>query len=325
MIKRLTGGLGALLVLLAGAAQAQEIVPEDVEIVPRPAEIMPRASQSLLLDVAYNGAQYIAVGERGHVLASVDGKVWAQAPVPVRAPLTAVHFPRPGIGWAVGHDGVIIATRDGGRSWQLQHFDPNDEFPLVFLDVLFLDEQRGFAIGTYGLMIETRDGGLNWQDAEAPEIREEELHLNAMVPLADGTLLVVGETGMMGRSTDGGQTWERLESPYESSLFGALPYGHLGAVVFGLRGNAFVSDDVGSGQWRRIDTGTVASLFGGTRLADGGYALVGLNGTILLLDREARVRKRIAEPQGKPLAAAIQIPTGLLVVGEAGASVVPLD
>ena len=315
-------GALALSVMATAAVSAQEIVPEDVPVVPRPAEIMPMASKSLLLDVTFNGGQYVAVGERGHILASTDGENWAQVNVPVRSPLTAITFNGDTHGWAVGHDGVILGSTDGGKTWVLQNFDPDDEFPLQFLDVHFVDQQRGFAIGTYGLMMETRDGGLNWEPSDAPAIRDEELHFNAMVPLNDGSLLLVGKTGMMGRSTDGGESWERLESPYESSLFGAAAHGDAGAVVYGLRGNVFATTDVAAGEWRRLDTGTVASFFGGDRLPDGGYVMVGLNGTILTVDAAAQEVRRSSDPEGKPLAGVTPIADGLLVVGQGGANVI---
>lgn len=310
----------ALLMLAAAPVGAQEIVPEDVPVVPRPAEAMPLASQNLLLDVVNTGERYIAVGDRGHILGSVDGRNWAQVEVPVRAALTGVSFPTPKRGWAAGHDGAIVHTTDGGKTWALQNFEPDLEVPI--LDILMIDEQVGYAIGAYGLFRGTRDGGVSWDEVEAPEVRDEELHFNALVRLNNGDVLMVGETGMMGLSRDRGDSWERLESPYESSLFGAQPLGDAGAVVFGLRGNAFATDDVRGGEWRKIPTGTVASLFGGASLPNGGVAMVGLNGTILQTGPDARRVSRSSAPAGKPLAAVIATAEGLLVVGEAGASIV---
>lgn len=87
-----------------------------------PAIHVPSASQSLLLDVARTGDRIVAVGERGHIIYSDDyGETWAQAEVPVRVMLTAVTFPNKGaIGWAVGHQGVILISQDGGLSWSKQ-------------------------------------------------------------------------------------------------------------------------------------------------------------------------------------------------------------
>ena len=83
--------------------------------------VMPLAPQSLLLDVQFIGGRLLSVGERGHILLSDDlGENWTQARVPSRQMLTAVHFPVPRRGWAVGHDGLVLASIDGGDSWVVQ-------------------------------------------------------------------------------------------------------------------------------------------------------------------------------------------------------------
>ena len=48
------------------------------------------------------------------------GATWQQSKVPVSSDLTAVYFVNDRKGWAVGHDGVILATSDGGAPWTLQ-------------------------------------------------------------------------------------------------------------------------------------------------------------------------------------------------------------
>ena len=72
------------------------------------AEIKPLAAKSLLLDVARSGTRYVAVGARGDVLLSDDGRDWRQAEVPTRATLTAVSAVDANV-WAVGHDGMLAA------------------------------------------------------------------------------------------------------------------------------------------------------------------------------------------------------------------------
>src|SRR5882762_2682236 len=84
------------------AADAPATVPVSVK--PRPAEIMPRASQALIMGVANTGDHLIAVGDHGEILASNDGRNWAQLEVPVRSPLSAVSFADKQNGWVVGHD-----------------------------------------------------------------------------------------------------------------------------------------------------------------------------------------------------------------------------
>lgn len=300
-------------------AAADEPVVEAAEapeapVKPRDAEIMPLTPKNLLLDVVRNGDGYVAVGDRGGIIRSADGATWEQVKVPVRAALTAVTFADAQHGWAVGHDAAIVATRDGGSTWELQHFDPAAEKP--FLDVLFLDAQRGFAVGAYGLFMKTEDGE-TWTEAEAPAIREEEMHFNSIVRLGDGSLFIAGESGMLAVSGDQGQTWQKLSSPYESSFFGALPAGDKGALVYGLRGNVYVTQDVRANKWTKLETDSVASMFGGTVLPSGDYALVGLNGVILVASPSGDVRT-LQTPTGTPLAAAVPVNGGLLAVGESG-------
>lgn len=328
------GMLGSAAIMAAAvfSAQAQEpesLAPEPAEaeapaaeVKPRPAEIMPLTPQGLLLDIERTDGQFVAVGDRGGIILSNDGREWTQAPVPVRAALTAVHFPDPQHGWAVGHDSAIVATRDGGKTWTLQNFDPALEKPL--LDVLFLDASRGYAVGAYGLFLQTENGGQTWTEVDAPSIREEELHFNALTRLANGDLFIAGESGMLAVSGDGGKTWTRLRSPYDSSMFGALPVGEKGVLIFGLRGNAYLSKDPRGGQWTKLETQSVASMFGGTVLPGGELAMVGLNGVILITDAGGRVRA-LQTPAGTPLAAAIPRDGGLLTVGESGVQPIALQ
>lgn len=317
------GILGAMLIAVATLpAHAQDEEAPAVAVKPRPAEIMPLTPKSMLLDIVQANGQLVAVGDRGAIVVSKDGKDWTQVASPVRSALAALYFADADHGWAVGHDSSIVATKDGGKTWTLQLFKP--EFEKPFLDVLFLDNQRGMAVGAYGLFYVTADGGASWVEAEAPSIMEEEVHFNAITRLNNGDLLIAGETGMMGMSSDEGATWVRMTSPYESSLFGALPLGEKGALVFGLRGNAFFTTDAKAGKWTKIETDSVASMFGGASLPGGESAMVGLNGVILIANAEGQVRT-VNTTAGTPLSAALAHGGGLLAVGESGVQSVKLN
>jgi len=256
--------------------------PAAAPVKPQPAEIAKLASRGLLLDVTNSGKHLFAVGDRGTLLVSNNARDWAQVQTPVRSALTGITFADETIGYAVGHDAVILKTSDGGKTWVLQNFQPELEKP--FLAVLTLDADNVIALGAYGLMYRTSDGGTTWNEVDAPAIREEELHLNGIAKLGNGSLLVVGEQGTMGLLGDSGGSWEKLTSPYDGSLYGAIAVGNEGALIFGLRGNVYRSDNVKAGGWTQVNVDTVASFFGGTALPDGGVALVGLAGKVLRLD-----------------------------------------
>ena len=103
--------------------------------------IAPLATRSLLLDAQRVENIMVAVGERGHILISEDnGDSWKQAQVPTKATLTGVYFIDSKNGWVVGHDQVILRTKDAGKSWELVYENIEAESPL--LDVFFLDAEH---------------------------------------------------------------------------------------------------------------------------------------------------------------------------------------
>ncbi|MGH8444693.1 MAG: WD40/YVTN/BNR-like repeat-containing protein [Solimonas sp.] len=287
-----------------------------------PAEIMPRTPQSLLLDIKNTGDHLVAVGDRGAILVSNNGKDWAQVEVPVRAALTSVVFADPQHGWAAGHDAAIVHTDDGGRTWKLQNFQPELEKPV--LGLLALDAQRAYAVGAYGLMLATSDSGTTWSPVDTLGFNEEELHLNSIAKLNNGDLFIAGEQGLLAFSTDAGKTWKKQASPYDGSYFGVLPHGEKGALIYGLRGNVYVSADARSGKWTQLKTGTVASMFGGASIPGDGEMLVGLNGVILTVSAEGETRL-LQTPAGTPLSGVVPYGSAALVVGESGVQPIKLQ
>lgn len=286
-----------------------------------------KAASALLLDITYAGKRLVAAGDRGHILYSDDsGATWAQAKVPTRQMLTAVYFVDDKHGWAVGHDALILATSDGGKTWTQQYENREGEVPL--LDVWFEDSQHGFATGAYGALLETTDGGQNWEDVADRLDNEDGIHLNAITHIEGSGLFVVGEMGGMFRSSDMGETWERVESPYQGSLFGVVSGGEPGVVVaFGLRGHLFRSADFGD-SWQAIDlldgSDVVESgLADGNLLPDGRIVVVGHGGTVLSSEDKGQSFKLFSRPDRRSLSGVVANPDGnLVLVGQSGVRVV---
>ncbi|PYS50667.1 MAG: hypothetical protein DMF68_06465 [Acidobacteria bacterium] len=61
-------------------------------------------------------------------------------------------------GWAVGAQGRIFITNDGGRSWREQQSNVRADL----YDVKFVNAVEGWAVGAEGTLIHTLDGGLRW-------------------------------------------------------------------------------------------------------------------------------------------------------------------
>ena len=327
--------LGGAIGLPATAVAAGDAAVDQ----PRPSILAKLAERTTLLSLAEAGQRLVAVGQRGHILLSDDqGETWRQVTAPHNEMLDRVRFRSASHGWAVGYDATIVATTDGGESWQLQHFDPEAR-PLF--DVLFLDEQRGIAVGGYGTYLTTADGGSSW-DVGEPSIAEVGAHFNTLRQLADGTLVMVGERGMMARSSDEGRSWEMLDSPYVGSLFGLLPYGDRGIMAFGMRGNVYVAEDISACRtidpmdfdpfmaetvednakladmgWRHISTPTTEGLFGG-RIHDGTAVLVGVNGEAVRVNAASGTVERLESGADESLNDAILVNGRWLAVGRRG-------
>ncbi|MFK7887198.1 MAG: WD40/YVTN/BNR-like repeat-containing protein, partial [Gammaproteobacteria bacterium] len=306
-----------------------------------------RATNSMLLDGVRAGEQLLVVGEHGHIIVSNDdGQSWAQIDVPTRSALTGVDFADANTGYAVGHDAVILRTRDAGASWERVYFDPELQTPL--LDVWVDSAQRAIAVGAYGLYLETNDGGETWErrpffseplprpegeaeeaasdeDAEDEEYEDdyvdpefgEEFHLNQIVAAADGTLYIAGETGRHYRSDNNGTTWYRLRPPYNGSFFGTLPLGGDALLAYGMRGNVFRSDDKGA-SYTAVDTGVNALLTGGFQTDAGKLLLVGLAGVVLESGDGGNTFSlhRQADRSGNMMV--LPVGSGVVLMGESG-------
>lgn len=310
---RQAGALLLLLTLPLAAQDSAQPAADDPSVLA--SEQMPRASKSLLLDVVRTSSGMFAVGERGHIVSSGDGKTWSQVNTPTRSTLVAITAVGDKL-WAAGHDGVILHSSDGGKTWAAQRRDPfmlaagenpADHDPRQgkpLLDILFTDENNGIAIGAYSLMLVTSDGGSSWTpkqvlapaaaantpaapmegdvfSAEDLQLDEEsDPHLNAIASTGPSGLIIVGERGTVLRSDDAGTTWRKLPFPYKGSMFGVLSMGGGRLLTYGLRGNVYESINDGA-SWSKVPAQGSVSLMGGTALENGGAVLAGGNGTLL--------------------------------------------
>jgi len=309
-------GIGLTLVVgPVGTAIAQD------EATPEAAVMARLASRTLTLDAFAVDGAYVAVGERGHILISTDGgETWQQQQVPTRTMLTGVYFHDRNLGWVVGHDSAILRTADGGVTWELVSWAPEDENP--FFDVWFSDADNGVVIGAYGGYYETTDGGTTWSSRW---ISEDDWHLHKIVPSHGGRLYIAGEAGSVYRSDDNGENWVTLPTLYQGSYFGVLPLEGDNVLLFGLRGHLFRSENAGE-SWEELETGTVAMLTDGQLLGDGTVLITGLGGTVLTSSDGGRSFELHQQANRRGISAAVETGDGaLLLVGEFGVKTAALS
>ena len=164
---------------LASRPSRQVSVPNNdsphVQSVAPPARLAP-PDDACLCDVAFVDPRHgWAVGDHGVILHTIDGgRQWSPQESGVACTLNSVCFIDDRIGWAAGgmawpflHDtsGVVLATRDGGATWQ--------RVPVLLPalhKIRFVTDRQGWAIGCSSPMYPggvflTRDGGRSWQPA----------------------------------------------------------------------------------------------------------------------------------------------------------------
>lgn len=314
-------------------------------------------SANLYLDAARAGTRVVAVGDRGHIVYSDDeGQHWQPAETPTKVLLTAVCFADARNGWAVGHDAVVLGTRDGGASWQQQFSDvlgandAEDDFAdddyddldldnyddygdfsedagavepdtsgAPLLDVVCLSKDRAVAVGGYGYLVETSNAGNDWFKVLDRIENGSGWHLNAITQVPNSsTLLVAGERGLLLRSRDNGLSWTTLKSPYDGSYFGVTALADGTVLAYGLQGNLWVSRNQGD-SWRQVKTGVTRGINTATQLEDGTVVLAGGAGVVLVSRDGGNSVALQYLPERESVSSVLPLTGGeLLMVGDAG-------
>lgn len=240
----------------------------------------PLASQSLLISLDGTGDTIQVAGSRGHILRRSNSGIWHQSRVQASVLLTAIRMFDSSTGLAVGHDGIIVRTDDGGHTWTRVHEDKDQSRPL--LDIVYLDSRKIIAVGAYGYYLISNDSGHNWQEGFVNE--NHDFHLNAISHHLHDTIYIVGEAGHIYRSRDRGLTWDTLSSPYEGSWFDVLVWEGSHVAIAGLRGRLYYSKNKGE-SWLRIPTSVETSFNSLIRLRNGQLMAVGHAGSIIIVDK----------------------------------------
>ena len=106
--------------------------------------------------------------------AQVAERGWEwQNPKPQGNAISAIRFAADKLhGWAVGADGLILYTTDGGFRWEHQPTRLVNSLNGLYV----FDPKHAFAVGARGLVITTRNGGEKWAEAKTPS----KDHLNSI-------------------------------------------------------------------------------------------------------------------------------------------------
>jgi photosystem II stability/assembly factor-like uncharacterized protein len=243
---------------------------------------------------------------------SQNGWFW-QNPYPHGAHLNKVQFISSSTGWAVGNDGLVLKTTDGGASWQ-ENFTGSVFYELT--DIQFFDLNNGVAAGTDdfsgdGIMLKSTDGGESWTllngsidyvkaisfinpdigYAAADEIYKttdggntwnEVLYANGDFHDVYAILNNVTAVGFNGiyRSTDGGANWVLQASGLNTYLSGIHLFDNNYGIVIGSSGTILKTTNGGI-TWLSIPSGTTKTLTGISFSGTAAGVICGEDGIIL--------------------------------------------
>jgi photosystem II stability/assembly factor-like uncharacterized protein len=332
----------------AAAGTPGAAAPRDVLDTPAQRSVL--AGRGLINGLARAGRRVVAVGQRGHILTSDDaGASWQQAEVPVSSDLVAVCFPSATVGYACGHDGVVLASADGGRRWRrlldgrrtgalmVEHYraaapaaaatatDPRLAAALKeaerfaaqgaenpWLDLWFADERQGFVVGAFGQVLHTRDGGASWQPWLHALDNPRGLHLYAVRGIG-AELWIAGEQGLLLKLDRDTNRFHAVELPYKGTLFGVVGHERV-LLVHGLRGTVLRSTDGGRG-WQPVATGLQIGLPAATLDERGRLLLLSQAGHVLESRDDGASFAPVPGARPQPAAAVVAAAPGTLVLG----------
>lgn len=248
-----------------------------------------------------------AVGNRGVILHITDkgGKV-TLLPTWVEKALYNVDFTDVQNGLAIGQDGLIIKTSDGGKTWkQIKLELPLQEWqaaqPHIFSMSRGADSQKVWAVGPVGAVIHSRDGGETWENLSLGR----DVTLNGVSFANDTEGWVVGEFGTILHTSDGGRTWQeqknvlnlpkytRPELSEEDAIKQRVPQLYLEdlflvAVAFrnpregyiGGESGILLKTEDGGETWTNISSGSFNTLLSVVLSASGQATATGVLGTL---------------------------------------------
>ncbi|MGV8399293.1 YCF48-related protein [Pseudomonas aeruginosa] len=282
----------------------------------RPSRSTANAQNAPLIDVQRVDDRLVMVGADGHILLrKADGQV-VQAKVPVDLLLTAVHFVDALNGWAVGHDGVVLRSEDGGQTWRKQL--DGRAINALMLAWATAEVDRLSAVGQDDeSALESARFALDDISAGAEAGPARPLLDVWFSDVREGW--VVGAYGSVLHTTDGGNNWSivgELDNPdrlHLNAILG-LPNGDL--LIAGEGGRLYRRS---AGQWQAAQTLTQASLYKLARLRDGQVLAMGFGGALFSSQDLGQHWQAIKVPTSMSLYGAEQLVDGsVLLSGRPG-------
>ncbi|MGE5354167.1 MAG: YCF48-related protein [Acidobacteriota bacterium] len=154
-------------------------------------------------DIKYLGSgKLIAVAGAGVVQKSIDGgSKWDLIKADTLSrDILSVYFRDENNGMLCGNAGLIMQTKDAGKTWSYIDSKVTEDL----YDVKFMDSDTGYVVGTKGTVLKTKDGGKNWTLLTAGT----STNYKVFILNAKNLFIASGTTdNKLMKSNDYGKTW----------------------------------------------------------------------------------------------------------------------
>jgi len=191
-------------------------------------------------------------------------------------PLLDVRFANPRSGIAVGADGLLLSTSDGGLTWTAR----TDGIPAVERRHLYAAvpvADGWYVAGEQGVLYRSADGGRSFGRLQSPYRGS----YFGMLAGPGGGIVVFGLRGNAWRSDDQGLTWQRAVIPSQASLIGGTVQDNGTLVLFDEVGGIWISNDDGR-HFVPGPTGQGFPVTSAVQIAPGRLLAVGPRGMVRL-------------------------------------------
>lgn len=229
----------------------------------------PSPTQETLNAVAFGAGQFVAVGEKGVILSSPDGRLWSPRASGSSVRLRGVTFGS-GLFVAVGDEATVLLSHDGQQWWSASA-TPSSGHPARFATVGAI-EMRFLAVGDAGAFASSDFPPVIWT------LSSDRIPPSDWRGVAEGLgqVVMVGSEGVRGSRAN--LEGFSLRSPAEIKDLEAVTFGRERFVAVGLAGAAATSKD--SLTWTSTRTGSSTHLRGVT-VFNGLFVAVGDLGSVL--------------------------------------------
>jgi photosystem II stability/assembly factor-like uncharacterized protein len=122
---------------------------------------------------------------------------WTDLTSPISNDLNSVDFTDANNGWAVGRQGKVIHTTNGGTSWTEQNSSTTEDLNKIFM----VSNSVGYAVGNKGIVLKYT--GIFWVKVDINYTQT----MMGVYFLDANTGWVSGDWGRIMKTTDGGQNW----------------------------------------------------------------------------------------------------------------------